>query len=57
MIGIDKKGVKDVAIMAKDSREAQDLATLYHDIEPAIETFENLIKRKLKLEESIDLGG
>lgn len=50
VIGIDKKGVKDLVIVAKNSHEGKELISLYHEIEPEMRAFEDLLNEKLNPE-------
>lgn len=47
---IEKKGVKDIIVNGKNSQEGKELMTLFHNIEPEIRAFEDLINEKLNPE-------
>ena len=51
-VGIDRKGVKDVAIQAGTAEEVYDFSLLYRDIEPEIQRFKDAINKKLNKKKS-----
>jgi hypothetical protein len=56
-IGIEKRGLRDVTLMAKTPEEIRVLINLFQEIEPEIRSFEKLIKHKLNREPMGQEGG
>ncbi len=48
MLGITKKGIKDVCIVANSLKEGKELTALYNFIDPEVNAFEDLINEKLQ---------
>ncbi len=55
IIHIEEKGVSDVAVLARTSEEGRKLVSLFHQIEPEIRAFEDVINEKLNPGEAVDL--
>ena len=48
MLGITKKGIKDICLIAVGTDEGKELVALYLDLEPEILAFEDVINEKLR---------